>query len=393
MEVLRDGASSQYGSDAIAGVINFILKDSAEGGVVEAKWGSTYDGDGNQWQIAGNIGLPVGPNGFLNLSAEYSEVDATSRSVQRDDARNLILAGNSAVANPAQIWGQPNVNGDWKIFANFGVDLNENVTAYAFGNVAQREVEGGFFFRNPTNRSGVFAGPLVDPVTGALDPVNGVASVLVGDLSVNDTGDCPAGIPLTGTNGLIPDATILAQVAADANCWSFVELFPGGFTPRFGGELEDQSIVVGLKGEFDIGTGLFYDVSYRYGMNDIAFFINNTINASLGPNTPTSFRPGGYTQTENAINVDMSYGLPVAAFASDLNIAFGFEYKDEEFDITAGDPASYEIGPLSAPSSAYPNGQGFSSSSNGFGGFTPASAGANNQENTAFYIHLEADVT
>lgn len=392
VEVLRDGASSQYGSDAIAGVINFILKDAAEGGSVEVKYGSTYVGDGDQFQVAGNIGLPIGENGFLNLTGEYSQVDATSRSVQRTDAAALIAAGNLDVANPAQIWGQPEVDGDFKLFANFGIELNDTTEIYAFGNYAEREVEGGFFFRNPTNRGGVFAGPLVDAVTGALDP-NGVSSVLVGDLSVDTAGDCPAGIPLTQGGGLIPDATVLAQVTADDNCFSFVELFPGGFTPRFGGELTDKAFVIGLRGELAIGNGLGYDVSYSYGNNEAEFFINNTINASLGPNTPTSFRPGAFEQTDNNFNLDISYPIEVKGFASDLVLFAGFEMREEEFSITAGDLASFQIGPLAAPSSAFPTGQGFSSSSNGFGGFTPGSAGSNKEENTAFYAAFEADVT
>ncbi|CAN0285444.1 unnamed protein product, partial [Phaeothamnion confervicola] len=186
---------------------------------------------------------------------------------------------------------------------------------------------------------------------------------------------------------------ILAAVTANPNCFSFVELFPGGFTPRFGGELEDMSLVVGLRGELPLGDGLNYDVSYRYGDNQADFLINNTINASLGPNTPTSFRPGGYGQIENLFNLDFGYGLPIASFASPLHIAFGFEWREEEFEVRAGDPASYALGPLAAPSSAYPLGQGFSTSSNGFGGFTPNSAGKNSQSNTSYYVDVETDVT
>ena len=216
VEVLRDGASSQYGSDAIAGVINFILKDDSSGGSLEAKWGQTYEGDGASYQIAGNVGLPIGTNGFLNLSAEYQQTDPTSRSVQRDDAAALIAAGNTAVANPAQIWGQPEVKDDIKIYANFGYDLDDKHELYAFGNYAQREVEGGFYFRNPTNRPGVYAGPTVDPVTGAplAATSGGVPSIRVGDLSVTTAGDCPAGIPLTAGGGLRPNAAVLAAVTA-----------------------------------------------------------------------------------------------------------------------------------------------------------------------------------
>lgn len=405
VEVLRDGASSQYGSDAIAGVINFVLRDAPDGATFQADWGQTYKGDGDQWSVAGNIGLPipVGEGGFVNLTAEFGETDATDRSVQRADAAALIAAGNTDVASinvntitsdVVQIWGQPNVNDDFKFFGNSAIPFSDALEIYAFGNYAKRQVEGGFFFRNPTNRGGVFAGPLVDPVTGAADPVNGVPSVLVGDLSVDTAGDCPAGIPLTQGGGLIPDPTVLASVVADANCFSFVELFPGGFTPRFGGDLKDKSIVSGFRGEVPfMGSALNYDFSYTYGRNDINFFINNTINASLGPNTPTSFKPGGYSQIDNNFNVDLSYGVPNDMFASDINLAVGFEHRKETFEIRAGDPASFAIGPLSAPSSAFPGGQGFSSSSNGFGGFTQASAGSNSQKNYAIYFDTETDIT
>jgi iron complex outermembrane recepter protein len=396
VEVLRDGAASQYGSDAIAGVLNFILRDSPDGGQLEAEWGQTYEGDGAAWSVAGNFGLPLGPNGFVNISAEYGESDATSRSVQRDDAAALIAAGNTDVEDPAQIWGSPNVDEDYTIFVNSALELGDAAELYAFGNLSGRRVENGFFFRNPTNRGGVYAGPEVDPQTGNPDPLDldtdNVGSILVGDLSGASAGDCIAGIPLTGGGGLIPDAGFLASVQGDANCFSFVELFPGGFTPRFGGELEDKSIAIGLRGELAIGSGLNWDVSYYYGQNDIDFFINNTINASLGPNTPTSFRPGGYSQIDENFNVDFSYAIPVG-FASDLNIAFGGEHRSETFEIRQGDDASFALGPLAAPSVGFPAGQGFSSSSNGFGGFTPASAGEDTQENYAVYLDLEADVT
>jgi len=107
VEVLRDGAAAQYGSDAIAGVMNFILKDDNEGGSMEAKYGQYSEGDGTQMTVAGNIGLPFSDNGFVNASFEYGSSDDTDRSVQRNDAAALIAAGNTAVANPAQVWGSP----------------------------------------------------------------------------------------------------------------------------------------------------------------------------------------------------------------------------------------------------------------------------------------------
>lgn len=392
LEVLRDGASSQYGSDAIAGVLNFVLKDSPSGIELTARYGSTYMGDGDNYQFGANIGLPLGPTGFVNLSAEYGQSDATDRSVQRDDAAALIAAGNTAVANPAQIWGQPNVNDDFKFYGNAGIDITDDLTLYAFGNYASRNVDGGFFFRNPTNRGGVYAGPFVDPATGQplAEAAGGVPSVLVGDLTNATAGDCPAGIPLTQGGGLIPDPTILAAVKADPNCFSFVEMFPGGFTPRFGGDITDWSIAGGLRGK--VLGAVDFDLSYRHGRSKADFEIRNTINASLGPNTPTSFNPGGYSQTENVANLNLGYELGLGGEAS-VYIAAGAEYRDEEFTITPGDPASYALGPLAQPTAAFPSGQGFSTSSNGFPGFAPNSAGTFKEDNKAAYIDLEADLT
>ena len=417
VEVLRDGAASQYGSDAIAGVVNFVLKDYADGGSFEARAGSTYSGDGDNYRLAGNVGLPLGAGGFVNLSAEYGATDGTIRSVQRGDALELIAAGNTLITDIAvngitrevtQIWGQPEVRDDVKLFVNSGYEFSDAVGVYAFGNYAARTVEGGFFFRHPTgldNRR-IYDGPRVNPANGnavtvaadgtVRDAITGevvprsAASVRVGDLSVDSRGDCPAGIP-TIAGGLLPDPNVLAVVQSDPNCFSFVERFPGGFVPRFGGDSVDRSLVVGVRGLLDIGTGLAYDASYSYGYNQIAYFINNTVNASLGPNSPTAFRPGDYEQIDTNFNLDLSYEVPVAAFDSDLHVAVGFEAREERFDITAGDLASYQLGPLARPSSAFPAGQGFASSSNGFGGFTSSSSNA--EDNTALYAELEADIT
>lgn len=166
VEVLRDGAAAQYGSDAVAGVMNFVLKDAPDSGTVETRWGQFYEGDGDTYSIAANIGLPIPipptlvESSFANFSFEYGQADPTSRSVQRDDAQGLINAGNNAVRQPAaQIWGAPEFHYNYKLFGNLGLDLGKS-EVYAFGNYAQRKVEGGFFFRNPHTRGGVFNEPL-----------------------------------------------------------------------------------------------------------------------------------------------------------------------------------------------------------------------------------------
>ena len=139
VEVLRDGASAQYGSDAIAGVINFLLKDDRSGGSLEFNTGTYRAGDGDAYTMAGNVGLPLGDTGFVNLSLEYGNADPTNRSVQRADAAALIAAGNTDVADPAQIWGNPTIEDDLKLFGNFGHLFANQMQFYGHANYAGEE--------------------------------------------------------------------------------------------------------------------------------------------------------------------------------------------------------------------------------------------------------------
>ena len=160
VEVLRDGASAQYGSDAIAGIMNFVLRDNSEGTQLEIRTGEYKEGDGDAWRVAANLGMPFTSDGFANLSVELQDSKATSRSVQRADAQGLYDGGNTAIWNypePAQIWGSPDVSDDYKFVVNLGLSLDESKDFYLFGNYGERKVLGGFFFRNPTNRGGVFS--------------------------------------------------------------------------------------------------------------------------------------------------------------------------------------------------------------------------------------------
>ena len=373
LEVLRDGAAAQYGTDAIAGVMNFLLKDTDEGGSFEFKTGQFYEGDGTLYTLAGNIGVALPYDGFLNASIEYGNSDATDRSIQRGDAQALIDAGNTAVANPAQIWGQPEIKDDLKTIFNAAISVSDVSEAYAFGNFASKEVDGGFYFRNPDTRSGVFGATIDDPSSD--DEGDRIPVRLVADLTPDQSGNCPSDLTLG-------DAAGLQAVIDDPNCFVFNELFPGGFTPRFGGEATDTALTLGLRSKE--GESWSWDVSYSYGESDVDFFIRNTVNASLGPRTPTEFNPGAYTQTDQAFNVGVSKAYEVG-FASELNVAAGAEWREEKFEITVGDEASYEIGPLAA--------QGFSAASNGFPGFSPLAGGDWSRSNIAAYLDLEANVT
>ena len=364
VEVLRDGASAQYGSDAIAGVLNFLLKDDRSGGALELRTGGYGAGDGETWSVAGNAGLPLGRAGFANLSLEYGAAAATSRSVQRADAARLAAAGNDAVADPAQIWGSPSIDGDLKLWGHFGHLFGGGAQAYGFANYARRTVESGFFFRNPNTRAAVFSGDRGRTllVGDALDARDGVV-------------DGSAGCPVVAVTGDVPDPAALGRVFADPDCFSFQERFPGGFTPRFGGDVHDASAVAGLRGPL-AGRAL-WDVSVSAGSSEADYFIRDTVNASLGPETPTTFDPGLYRQQETGLNVDVSH--PVG---DRLHLAAGAEWRDERFTIGLGDEASWRIGPYAA--------QGFSAGSNGFPGFSPLAAGVWSRANTAVYGDVEA---
>ena len=401
VEVLRDGAAAQYGSDAIAGVMNFQLKDSPSGGSLEVQTGGFFNanagnpatcgsgiigdikhscngigGHGRTFSVAGNVGVPLGANGFGNISMEYGTAEPTNRAIQRQDASDIINAGNTNLRDTAQVWGSPRINHDFKLFANFGHLFDDRYQLYGHGNYASRKVTGGFYFRNPHTRGGVFRGPEVD----------GNRTLLVGDRVWADTaptskdpppgrepgaGGCPI-IPIVDN---VPDAGALSAVEADPNCFTLHNRFPGGFTPQFGGDLIDYSLVGGLRGF--ASNGFTWDASASLGTSEIDQFIFDTVNASLGFDTPTSFRPGVYRQEETNLNFDVAYPL------NDLvHLAAGAEWRREEFTIGAGDQPSWEIGPYAV--------QGFSSGSNGFNGYrADTTAGVWDRSNIAVYGDVE----
>ena len=177
---------------------------------------------------------------------------------------------------------------------------------------------------------------------------------------------------------MLENPVYINQVANNPDCFAFNELFPGGFTPKFGGIVTDASLVVGTRGELD--NELNYDVSGAYGTNEIDYAISNTINPSLGPDTPTSFNPGRYIQTEASFNIDINKYIDIGG-NEPLFLAGGIEYRYEAFEAIAGDPKSYEVGPLAA--------QGFGIGSNGFPGLAARFQGKNSRNSAALYIDSE----
>ena len=386
VEVLRDGAAAQYGSDAIAGVLNFELKNARSGGSLELRSGRFFDenagdpstcGAGRSCNgiggfapghtFAGNVGLPLGPQGFLNLSLEYGGTNPTNRAIQDNGALELIAGGYTNIRDTIRVWGSPKIEDELKLFGNFGTEFANNVEFYGHTNYASKKVTGGFYFRNPNNRGSVYS-------------LDSGETLLVGDvLAAQGMGsaNCPT---VTITAGR-PDPAAFGAVTSNPNCFTFHQPFagasggfPGGFTPQFGGDVRDASLVAGVRGT--TAAGLRWDVSGNIGQNQVDTFIFDTVNASLGPDSPTSFKPNLLQQTETSFNVDLSYA------ASDMiNIAGGTEWRNEQYMLGAGDPASWEIGPYAA--------QGFSSASNGYSGTRPENAGTWDRANFAIYGDLE----
>jgi len=373
VEVLRDGAAAQYGSDAIAGVINFRLENSANANRIEIRTGQYYEGDGARFELSGISGTKIGESGSANFSFEYSESEATSRGIQDPAVQSLIDSGISKddIQDPVVIWGAPEITNNIKTFGNIEMDIGEKgqyQQLYLFGNWAQRDIDGSFFYRNPNTRTGIFT-----------NPNNGRR--LFFDMTNNNSGNCPTP---TIPNG-IGDAEALASVLNNPNCFSFNERFPGGFTPRFGGKVTDSSIAGGLRGSIDNKRfELTYDISMVMGKNHIDYKLRNSVNASLGEASPVKFKLGSQIQTERVFNADFTYPVDVG-FESELNIAFGYQKHFEQFEIIAGDETSYEIGSFLNNAEAI--------GSNGFPGFSPDTAGRNDRTSNAIYLDIESDVT
>lgn len=386
VEVLRDGAAAQYGSDAIAGVINFILKDSAEGINFTVDTGEFYEGDGTQYTLQGNIGLPLANEGFINISGEVSEADQSVRAEQYCeswfclDPENPVydptagytqysedptyMAAVNAMGDVVQPWGQPNTEAQ-RFFVNSELPLSADMTLYGFGNYSSSETDGPFFYRYPGN------------------------------------------------------GTIEELREADGSIYTPLEKFPGGFTPRFFGDVSDFSIVGGLRGE--LSNGLMYDFSGRTAESKIDYTLTNTVNPSLGPDSPTSFKPGDLINQEMQFQADFSQELDIGLSAPAV-LAFGASYMDESYEITEGELSSYEAGPYAVSDpwgfcnsdgtptatgvSVIANGSSLDCSdssdpaftvvgvgSNGFPGYSPEFSDKYERDSYAVYADLSADVT
>ena len=374
VQVLRDGAGAQYGADAIAGVINFILRDDPNVGLVEAKVGQFSEGDGDTYTVAGTFGLPLGNDGFITFSGEYSESDGTNRAREANlgDIQDLVDAGNTFAEAQNVTWGAPELSDNIKLFVNMAVDAGDNAELYGFGNYSNREMLGGFFYRNVNDRDGIFTS---------------AGNRLVGDVTPGDGNAClgtVAGGGLVVADGGPADQAVIAAAAGDDNCFTWANVFPGGYSPWFGAEVSDRSGTIGVRGQTDGGWN--WDVSMGFGSNELAFSMSNVASPSFGgPNATTTYPDLGSRKEEDTVaNIDFSKGFELGG-GTPVNFAFGAEWREEEWTVRVGQTESFGQGPLFD--------QGFASGTDGLFGYSPTSAGTYSRDNIAAYIDIEVDVT
>ncbi|WP_372015732.1 TonB-dependent receptor plug domain-containing protein [Pseudoxanthomonas sp. 10H] len=317
VEVLRDGASAQYGSDAIAGVVNIVLKGNETSGSLQAQYGQYSAGDGAQYQVSGDGGLALGEGGWLHLAAQAGHQDQTDR------ARPYLGANPGTGNNPpagrvVQRFGDPDVDQGGLAFSG-EYSPQDGITFYSFGTYSRRDVTSTGFFRPAT---------------------------------------APTNIP---------------------------SIYPDGYLPQIRNDTEDTAVVAGFRG-FTAG-GLDVDFSYNYGSNDLGFEVGNSLNRSLGTATPTEFDAGSLRSTQHVLNADFSRTLDWG-LAYPVALAFGAEWRGEEFVQSAGEPASYQNGGVVAPGETTPR-----PGAQVFPGFSPGDAGRFDRNSLAAYVDLEADLS
>ena len=285
IEVLRDGASAQYGSDAIAGVINMVLKRDVEYTAININSGVTTEGDGFTFGADLNTALKVGDNGgYINLTFGYYEQEETDRSgVPGGDGLFGVIFGDDDILNGNTPWlqanpdlgmtvGQPEIK-KYDAFFNAGIPFkNGKGEFYTFGGVTYRTGKSFALYRVPY---------------WVPDPFN-----------------------------------LLHEAGADYQ----------GFQPTFETDIVDNNITIGTKWEM---YGFNFDLSGTHGRNSVDYEVNNSLNPALGASSPTSFDVGAYTYSNSLANLDISRSF------DQINIAFGAELKNEHFSATAGQPESY----------------------------------------------------
>jgi iron complex outermembrane receptor protein len=385
LQILREGATAQYGTDAIAGVINYSLKKE-EGVEINTRYGQYLDGggDGEAKQVAAYLGLGLGESGFISLAAEYNDDGGTIRNETRP-AAVLFAQAHPEMADqlpnypdPVQIYGSSPAEG-WKSVVNFTYDVTEAAQIYAFGNFAHSEITESFNFRSPET----FTAVDTEGVVHTLGRNGAFAHPIYLTRCPTGNATCPAG-------GFV----------LDTNTFSYTDMYAAGFTPQFVGEKDQAYGVAGVKGSFT--ENLTYDFSASVSRNELTMSMYDSLSPTYGPDTQDSFEFGALIQEETVVNSDFIWSVD-AGLSSPLTVGFGAEYREETYEATEGDEQSYGIGPYitqplytqtspgvyaydSTVSMAFPG-------ASGYGGTSPDAANAYKQHSYAAYVSVEADLS
>ncbi|PWJ44237.1 TonB-dependent receptor [Sediminitomix flava] len=295
IEVLRDGAAAQYGSDAIAGVINIVLKKDTETGSINTGMGLHQDGDGESLMVSGNYGWKLGKEGYLNATAEVNKRGMTDRA----PAGEMRRIGDADVLNISSM-------------VNAELPLSEKTSLYAFGGVNYRDAISGAWGRE-----------------------------------------------------------------ADDEDRNIIEIYPNGFVPDLLSNVWDHSIAVGITSEV---KGWNIDLGHTHGFNSMDFNIDNTLNASMGVDSPTSFYAGKFHYQQFVTNLDVTKYFD--HILEGFNLAIGAMHRAENYAIYQGEEASWKD---------YGNGK--AAGAQGFPGYRPENEVNEWRSNVGVYIDTELDIT
>lgn len=327
IEVLRDGASAQYGSDALAGVVNIILKDQV-GGSGQVLAGATGAGDGETLQGSVNYGFNLADRGVFNITLNAQTTNLVDRGDVTPNTTSPYYPMVGGQLNPAdngrdRHTAHPGAPSSQLYVGSYNVDvaLTDDITLYSFGTLSSRNSAAWLTFRTPLASNNI------------------------------------------------------------------IQVYPDGYSPRLFLKDRDYQFAVGLKGQ---AAGVNWDLSTTPGRNKNAFY-TNSLNASLGPASPTYFYAGTLVFKEWTTNLDLNREFDVGLFKP-LFAAVGAEYRKDTFQIIAGQPESYVIGSYVPPAGQPNAGAVMQGGSQGVSGFSPFAAGTFKRNNYSLYANLEQSV-
>jgi iron complex outermembrane recepter protein len=347
IEILRDGAASQYGSDAIAGVINIVTKDYTDLLDVTTLTGITGSNDGGQIKTGANYGFKIGKKGFLNITGEFLKKNRTNRAgtytgyiyvpappasadmatvmkAQADDQAALTAAGKTRDDFNMRI-GEAAAQDAIGSY-NMEIPIDDQATFYSFGDIGHRNGDAAGFYRYPNQ--------------------------------------------------------VTQNVAA---------FYPNGFLPEIHSNINDLEVSVGVKRKGDWNV----DASITHGRNSFQFNIENTVNASLGTLSPTSFDSGTLSASQTVADLDLLRKIDTGGAVKALNFVVGSEVRTENYQIMPGDDASWEFGPNNDSTKATKTASGGATvpGAQVFPGFQPGNAVDRTRNNVGVYAGLESEIT